>query len=264
MMQMKWIVTVMLCLGVASAIAQPKKEVRTGNKLYEEGKYEEASTAYEQALSKQPNYTPGLFNLGNSKYKLEDYEGARKIMDATAKTVTEKETQAAANYNIGNTYLKEKKYKEAVEAYKEALRKNPQDENAKYNLSYALEMLKNQQGGGENDKNKDKKDDENKKDKDKDKQEQNKDKNKDEQDKDKQDQQDKQDNKDEQNKEQDQQQQNEQDNKDEKEKRPQSQPSKLSEQQAEQLLKALQQEEKKLQDKMKKGKGVPVRVEKDW
>ncbi|MBW7913410.1 MAG: hypothetical protein H3C54_06870, partial [Taibaiella sp.] len=50
----------------------------------------------------------------------------------------------------------------------------------------------------------------------------------------------------------------------EKDKRPQPQPSKLSEQQAEQLLNALQQEEKKLQDKLKQGKAVPVKVEKDW
>ena len=254
MMRLKWTGTVLLCMVATAIFAQPKKEVREGNKLYKEQKYKEASEAYQKAVLKQPNYIPGLFNLGNAQYKQQQFEASRKIYEGTAKTATEKEQQAAANYNIGNTYLEEKKYKEAVDAYKQALRKNPQDEQAKYNLSYALQMLKKQQGGGGDDKNKneDKKD---KEDKDKqDKQDENKEDKKDENKDDKQDKKDKE-------------KEGEQDKKEEegeKDKRPQPQPSKLSEQQAEQLLNALQQEEKKLQDKMKKGKGVPVKVEKDW
>ncbi len=257
MRNMNWIGTIVLCLMVTVAFAQPKKEVREGNKLYKEQKYKEATAEYQKALQKQPSYIPGLFNLGNAQYQQKEFEGARKVFEGTAKTAPEKNQQSAANYNIGNTYLEEKKYKEAVEAYKEALRKNPQDEQAKYNLSYALEMLKNQQGGDGKDKNK--KDD--KKDKQDEKKDDKKDENKDKKDGENEEQ--KEDKKDKQ----DQQQQDQQDKKEEKEekdKRPQPQPSKLSEQQAEQLLKALQQEEKKLQDKMKKGKGVPVKVEKDW
>ena len=257
----KYLATVLLCMVVSGAYAQqPKKEVREGNKLYEQGKYKEATDAYGKALQKQPSYIPGLFNMGNAQYKQGQFEASRKIYEGTVKTSENKKQQAAADYNIGNTYLEEKKYKEAVEAYKNALRKNPEDEQAKYNLSYALEMLKNQQGGGGDDKNdkKDNKDDKENKDKNK---QDNKDENKD-----------KQDNKDQQNKEGDKDKKEEDnkeqqgDNKDEqqKEQRPESQPSKLSEQQAEQLLNALQQEEKKLQDKMKKGKAVPIKVEKDW
>ncbi len=255
MMLMKWMGTVMVCLVAVTALAQqPKKEVREGNNLYKQEKYKEAAEHYQKAVQKQPNYIPGLFNLGNSQYKQQQFEASRKIYEGTAMTAAEKNEQAAAHYNIGNTYLEEKKYKEAVEAYKNALRKNPQDEQAKYNLSYALEKLKNQQGGGGNDKNK------------------NEDK-KDQQNQDKQDKQDEnKDNKNEENKEdkkekEDQQQQDQQDKKEEqeeKDKRPQPQPSKLSEQQAEQLLNALQQEEKKLQDKLKQGKAVPIKVEKDW
>ncbi|MCB9047600.1 MAG: tetratricopeptide repeat protein [Chitinophagales bacterium] len=261
MRKMNWIGTIVLCLIASLAYAQPKKEVREGNKLYKEQKYKEATAEYQKAIQKQPNYIPGLFNLGNAQYKQKEFEASRKIYEGTAKTAKEKDEQAAANYNIGNTYLEEKKYKEAVEAYKEALRKDPQDEQAKYNLSYALQMLKNQQGGGGKDKNKN----EDKKDDKQDKQDKNKDENKDEN-KDKQDQENK-DKKDGDKDKQDQQQQDQQDkkgDKEEKEKRPKPQPSKLSEQQAEQLLNALQQEEKKLQDKMKQGKAVPIKVEKDW
>lgn len=262
---MRWMSTIILCMAFITTYAQPKKEVREGNKLYKEQNYKGAAEAYQKALMKKPNYTPGLFNLGNAQYKQQQFDASRKIYKGTAKTVKDKKIQAAANYNIGNTYMEEKKYKEAVEAYKEALRKNPQDEQAKYNLSYALEKLKQQQGGGgKNNKDKDKKDnkkDQQKKDKNKNEDQKNKD-----QQKDKQDQQNKDKQKDKQDK-QDQQQQNKDQkdkNKEKEEQRPQGQPSKLSKQQAEQLLNALQQEEKKLQDKLKKGKGVPVKVEKDW
>lgn len=261
MMKLSWIVTVLLCCAFTVVNAQPKKEVRKGNELYKEQKYDEASKQYSNALLKQPNYVPGLFNLGNTKYKQKNYDASRKVFEGTAKTATEKNDQAAAYYNIGNSYMEEKKWKEAVEAYKNALRRNPQDENAKYNLVYAMQMMKNQQGGGgDNKKNKDKKEDK-KDEKNKDKKDEKKDENKDQQN-----QENKEDNKDkkEDQQQKDQQQKNKEDKKDEKEKRPQGQPSKLSEKQAEQLLNALQQEEKKLQDKMKKGKGVPVKVEKDW
>ncbi|MCD6063420.1 MAG: tetratricopeptide repeat protein [Flavipsychrobacter sp.] len=242
------ILNIIFLFIVCTAHGQAKKSVREGNKLYEQQKYKEAAAAYQKALQKDPNYTPGLFNLGNSLYKQKQFDATRKAMATTAKVAKEQPVKSAAQYNVGNTYMEEKKWQEAVDAYKQALKNNPQDADAKYNLSYALAMLKKNGGGGGG---KDKQDKNDKGDKDKEQQDKNGDK-KDEQDKqDKQDQQ--QDQKDQQDKEQDKQDQ-----------RPQPQPSKLSEQQAEQLLNALQQEEKKLQDKMQKGKGTPVKVEKDW
>lgn len=248
-MRMRVIILNIVCLLVTcTANAQVKKAVREGNKLYEQKKYKEAAAAYQRALQKDPNYTPGMFNLGNSLYKQKQFDATRKAMTATAKMAKDQPVKSAANYNVGNTYMEEQKWQEAVDAYKQALRTNPQDADAKYNLSYALAMMKKNGGGGGG---KDKQDKNDKGNKDKQEQDKNGDK-KDEQDKqDKKDQQ--QDQKDQQDKEQDKQDQ-----------RPQPQPSKLSEQQAEQLLNALQQEEKKLQDKMQKGKAAPVKVEKDW
>lgn len=241
------ILTLAACIISCSAQAQTNKFVREGNKLYEQKKYKEAASDYQKALTKDPTYVPGLFNLGNTLYQQKQYDAARKVMNATAKTTTDKNSKAGVHYNIGNTYMQEQKWEDAVEAYKQALRNNPQDPDAKYNLSYAEEMLKkqNQDKKKNDDKNKDNKKDQQKKDQqDKDKKDKDKDKDKkDQQDKDQQDK----------NKDQDKDQQH-----------PQSQPSKLSQQQADQLLNALQQEEKKLQDKMQKAKGVPVKTEKDW
>lgn len=243
-----------LLLCCITVLAQEKRLVREGNQLYQQKKFKEAAAAYQQALQKNPAYVPGSFNLGNSLIQQNQLEAARKVMTATAKNAKAKEEQSGANYNIGNTYMQEQKWAEAVDAYKKALRKNPQDADAKYNLSYALAKMKqNQNGGGGKDKNKDNKDknDKNKDDKNKDKDK------KDQQDKNKQDQQDQKD------QQQDKNQGNgKEDQKDQQ--RPEPQPSKLTQQQADNLLKALQQDERKLQDKVQKGKGVPVKMEKDW
>lgn len=245
----RFVILSVLMIAIACNVhAQAKNMVREGNKLYEARKYKEAAASYQQALQKEPTYTPGMFNLGNALYKQKQYDAARKAMAATAKSAKDKPGKSAANYNIGNSYMEEQKWQEAVDAYKQALKNNPQDADAKYNLSYALAMMKKNGGGGGGDKDKQDKDDKGG-DKDKEQKDKEGDK-KDEQDKqDQQQQQDKQDQNDQQDKE---------------DKRPQPQPSKLSEQQAEQLLNALQQEEKKLQDKMQKGKATPVKVDKDW
>lgn len=251
-----YIAAILACMATLSYAQTNNSLILKGNKLYEEKKYKEASQEYEKALQKNPNNLPGIFNLGNSLYQQGQLDASRKVLAAAAKTANNKDAKGQANYNIGNTYMQEKKWEDAVDYYKQALRNNPQDADAKYNLSYAMEMMKKQNGGG----GKNNKDQKNKDQQNKDKQnQQNKDnKNKDQQNKDQQnkDQKDKGDqNKDQQNK--DQQDKNDQQH-------PQSQPSKLSEKQADQLLNALQQEEKKLQDKKQKEKGVPVRMEKDW
>lgn len=221
--------------GLASTIVKAQqKQVIEGNKLYGEKKYKEATKEYQNAIKKSPNYTPGIFNLGNALYQDKNYDASRKIFDGLAKKSNDAGLNAASNYNIGNTYMSEQKWQEAAEAYKQSLRRNPQDEEAKYNLSYALSKMKQQEN-----KNKDKKE-----------QQQNQNK---EQDNKKQ-----QDNTNQQNNKPDQ--QKEQNN----EQKPQPQPSKLNEKQAEQLLNALAQEEKKLHDKKEKGKAMKVKVDKDW
>ncbi len=237
---------IVLLSGTQSFAQQSKKLIAAGNQLYQSGKFKEASMLYNQALkSDTNNIAKSSFNLGNALYQQKQPEAARTAYETTAKKSTDKKENASANYNVGNTYMQEKKWEDAVDAYKKTLRNNPQDADAKYNLSYAKAMLKKEGGGKNKNKDKDKKDqdkkDQNKKDQDK------KDQNKKDQDK-KDEPKDNGDKKDEQ--------------KDDKERQPQ--PSKLSKQQAEQLLNALQQEEKKLQDKNKKVHGTPVKVEKDW
>jgi tetratricopeptide (TPR) repeat protein len=216
-----------LLLLSCSAYGQERSLVRKGNELYEQKKFAEAAAAYQKALQKQPMFVPGSFNLGNALIQQKQYEAARKVMNNTVKTSKDPAVQSGAQYNSGNTYMSEQQWKEAVEAYKQSLRKTPGDPDAQYNLSYALAKLKQQQ------------------------QEQ-----KDKDNKDKQQQPDKKDGKEDQ--------PQPKDGQDKEKERPQPQPSKLSEQQADNLLKALQQDERKVQDKMQQGKASPVKMDKDW
>ncbi|PQJ10673.1 hypothetical protein CJD36_011925 [Flavipsychrobacter stenotrophus] len=233
-------VLIMILLST-TAMAQNNTNtlLQQGNKLYDQKRYDEATANYLQALKKDPNNATGLFNLGSALYQKKQYDSSRKLMAATADAIKDKGGKSAAHYNIGNTYMAQRKWEDAIASYKNTLRNNPQDADAKYNLSYAEEMLKKDK----NDK------------KDKQKQDQQK-QDKPQQDKDKKD-------KDKKEK-QDQQKENDKDKKEQQDQQPQSQPSKLTEQQAEQMLNAVQQQEKKLQDKLKKEKGMRVKMDKDW
>jgi Ca-activated chloride channel family protein len=134
----KKIISILTILLAAASVvsAQSKKYLDEGNKLYKEGKYKKADSSYLKALGKSPNYTPAVFNLGNSKYQQQQFELARQTMMSAAVIAKDKETKAAAYYNIGNTYMKQKKWIDATEAFKKALREKPGDADAQYNLSY--------------------------------------------------------------------------------------------------------------------------------
>lgn len=223
--------------------------VREGNKLYNNLKFADAEIAYKKALSKKANYPKATYNLANSLYQQNRNKEALAEYEVLAKTTKNKAMKYEVFHNTGNTLMNEKKYQEAVEAYKNALRNNPKDEETRYNLALAQEMLKKQQQQNKNDKNdknkdknKDKKDDKNK-DQNKDNKDQNKD-SKDNQDKNK-------DNK---------------KDKDQNKKQPKKRPSQLSKQQMQQLLEAMNNEENKTQKKMnaKKEKGRKIKREKDW
>ena len=214
----------LLCCSSAAFAQTGNKYIRKGNELYQQKQYTDAEANYKKALEQNQQSDVGRYNLGNSLYEQKRYDDARTQYSNSVKLSKDKTVKSDANYNIGNTYMEGKKWEESIKAYKQSLKMNPADEEARYNLAYAQSMLKKQQQGGGGD-NKD-----NKENKDKDKK--------------KQDQQDKE--------------------KEQQDQKPQPQPSKLDKQEAERLLQALNQEEKKLQDKMKKVKGQPVQVEKDW
>ena len=135
---------VVLLLLPAVLWAQPgRKQVLQGNKLYEQGKYDEALVQYQDALIDDPGNLVAEFNVGNAQYKKKKYDEALKAYKK-ATALEDPLLRSQAYYNLGNTLYRLGKLPEAILAYKKALELNPNDEDAKYNLEYVRAKLKQQ------------------------------------------------------------------------------------------------------------------------
>lgn len=252
------------------AEAKAINHVYKANELINEDNYVEAEMAYRQAISNAPNKAVGAYNLAHSYYKKGSFDEALFRSQEAAKNAKTKDEKHRAFHNMGNILMQNKLCKEAVEAFKDALRNNPNDEETRYNYALAKECADEQKdGGGEDNKEDENKEEEkDKEDKEKkeneDKKEEEKD-NKDEGDKDKKDG----------DKEEDEKGKPKEDKKDDgkgkddknkKDKKPKPKPGQMSPQQIKNILEAMQNQEQKVQQKMnaEKQKGAKVKTEKDW
>lgn len=238
-----------------------------GNKLVGED-FASAEMEYRKAISESKSAVAAPYNLAHSYYKEGKLEESLLRHQQAARIATTKEEKHKAYHNIGNILMQNELCKEAVEAFKNALRNNPSDDETRYNLALAKECAKNEDGGGEDeDKKKDEQDqpkeDEQKKD--------------DQGDEKKEDQQEGEDDKKEGEEKEDEdgkpkdEKQKDKDNKGEgdkekKQQKPKPQPGKLSKQQIKNLLQAMNDKEQKVQEKInaKKQKGAKVKSDKDW
>lgn len=241
------------------------------NTLLEKDDFISAEMAYREAISEAPTETVGGYNLGTSQIIEGNLEEALYQLQKSAKAATSKSEKHQAFHNIGNILMQNKKCKEAVEAYKNALRNNPTDDESRYNLALAKDCAKQQEDQNQDD-NQDQDNQDENKDKDQDK-DQDKEGDKDDQkDKGDQDKQEGDDKKDEDGKPQDDKEDKGKENQDpgkdkeEKQQPPQPQPGQMSPQQMKNLLEAMNNNEAKVQEKMnaEKQKGVKVQTEKDW
>lgn len=242
---MKRIILYSLLTFTLGTFAQEKDNILPkANEEFNAKKYTDAEANYRISASKSPKKASASYNLGNAIYKInQPAEAGLSYLKAIEKSKTFSEKHKAY-FNLGNVCMKLKDYTRAVQAYKAALKNDPSDEETRYNFALAKKMLKDNppKKDDKKDKKKDKKDD--KKDKKDDKKEGDKDKKDDKKDGDKKD---------------------KKDNKSENGK-PKPEVAGISKQRLENLLEAVNNEEKKVQDKVNKNKvkGQPVRTEKDW
>jgi tetratricopeptide (TPR) repeat protein len=242
--------------GLGGLFAQEKdKTLPKANDEYAEKKFVDAEADYRISHSKFPKKAEASYNLGNAIYKQNQNSEAKFAYEKAIRNTTSRTQKHQAFHNLGNVFMKEKNYSEAVEAYKNALRNKPSDEETRYNYALAKKMLKENppKDDKKKDKDKDKKDDK-KDDKNKDKKDDKKDGDKDKKDdkgKDKDKPKDK---------------PGENDKKPGDNGQPKPAPGGISKQRLENLLDAVNNEEKKVQDKVnaQKVKGKPVKTEKDW
>jgi tetratricopeptide (TPR) repeat protein len=280
-MKFQWLFLIFLYVaGAWAQSADPKAEkalrdseglTREANQALASDSFYEAEANFRRAASKSAQNNIAPYNLGNALYNRENYGEAFGQFKQAGERSIEKSDKHKAFHNMGNVYMQQKEYKKAEEAYKEALRNNPKDEESRYNLALAKELGKNQQDNQQQ--NQDQKDDQEEKDQEE-KEEQNQDQNQDQNEGDNQENQqdqDKQqdgDSEKEENKEGDGEKKQEQDRKPENnEQQPQQQrPNQLSPQQIQNLLQAMENEEKKVKEKIdaQKVKGPQIKTEKDW
>jgi len=117
---------------------------RQGNKLYNQGRYDEALSAYQKAQVEQPDLAELHYNVGNTLHHKEDYQGAAaETLQGLSKA--DPDLRARAYYNLGNSFYRQGQFAEAVAAYKGALKLNPDDQDAKHNLELAQRRLDKQQ-----------------------------------------------------------------------------------------------------------------------
>lgn len=226
---------ILLMLLTVSAVAFGQKTdrdyLRSGNKLYKDSLFVKAEVDYRKALEVNPKSSAAMYNLGNALLMQQKAQEAMEQYQAASRLEKDKAKLAQIYHNMGVILQSSKKLPECIEAYKESLRNNPHDNETRYNLALAQKQLTDQQQNQNQDKQQEQKQDQKQ-----DEQQQNKD----QQDQDKKDQQ--------QNNQQQQQNQNE-----------------MSKENAEQLLNAAMQDEKNVQDKVKKQIQIQgKKLDKDW
>ena len=224
----KKVLTVVLVLIAMSVSAQTDRQyIRQGNKQFRSGDYPNAEVSYRKAIEKNPKNPQAVFNLGNALMAQKKDSAAVVQFESASKMETNPLRKAKAYHNMGVVCQSHKMYGEAIEAYKSALRLNPNDDETRYNLVLCKHQQQKQQQTqqqnqqGNNDQKKDDKKDQQKQD----------------------------------------QQQDKQDKKQQEQPKPQ-----MSKENAEQLLNAAIQNEKQTQDKLKKAQQQPQRraIQKNW
>jgi len=146
-------VAILALLAPADVVAQRGRgSVRDGNRLFNEGRFQEARERYLDALRESPTSPLIRFNEGNALYESAEFQQA---LDAYQQAIAAEDPslQAKAWYNLGNALYRQQMLQESVEAYRQALRSDPTDPDAKHNLEWVLQQMEQQQQQNQSDQN---------------------------------------------------------------------------------------------------------------
>ena len=221
-MKYKLLAFIMTLVPFVNISAQKEaRNVKEGNKQYVAQKFTEAQKFYEQGVADNSDSYSANFNLGNSLFRQKKYKEALEQYQKAATLTKEKKEIASAFHNVCNALMEEKNYEKSVEAYKNSLKANPKDDDTRYNLAVAQYLMKKQQ----------------------------------EQQKQQQQQQ---------KQEQQQQQQKQEQQQQQKQEQKQQQQPKMQQEQIEQILKALEQDERDVQERRKIQMGQRSKTDKEW
>lgn len=241
MRNIKYIIIAFALFVATGAMAQrsAREHIRRGNSLYADSIYDKAEVEYLKSLEKDSVGSIANYNLGNALLFQSKGNEAIEQYQIAAGNETDKAKLAQIHHNMGVILQGAKELEKAVEVYKQSLRENPHDHMTRYNLALAMHQLKQQQQQQQNQDNKDN-------------QEQ-------------QEQQQEQEQQEQQQEQQQQEQQQEQQQQEQQEQQQEQQEQEISKENAEQLLESAMQDEKEVQEKVKKLMQVKGRkLDKDW
>ncbi|MBS1947786.1 MAG: tetratricopeptide repeat protein [Bacteroidetes bacterium] len=119
--------------------------IKKGNRYYKEQKFDESQKAYKLALQQSPGNAPANYNLGNAEFRKNSFADAAKSYDDAIDGTKDSALKEQSYYNKGVAYIKQQKLEESIDAWKSALKLDPNDEEARDNLEKALRELKNKQ-----------------------------------------------------------------------------------------------------------------------
>ena len=227
-MLQKFYITALLLVATSITYAQKtdRDYLRSGNKLYSDSLFIKAEVDYRKALEINPKSTDAMFNLGNALLMQQKANEAMEQYQSVSKIEKDKSKLAQIFHNMGVILQSSKQYPQCIEAYKESLRNNPKDDETRYNLALAQKLLKDQEQQQQNQEQQQQQEQQ------QDQQEQNK----------------------------DQQEQNQKD-----QQQQQQNKNEMSKENAQQLLNAVMQDEKNVQDKVKKQIQIQgKKLDKDW
>lgn len=223
-----FIISLSHCLILSVSAQNVRDYIRWGNRQYRDSIFDKAQVQYQKGFEKDSNYVEIDYNLANSLLMQEQPKEAMRLYEKASKVEHDKGKRHMIFHNMGVILQSQKQFGPAIEAYKEALRNDPKDDETRYNLVLCQRQLKNQnqQGGGQDNKEGDKQE------KDQQKQEQ----------------------------------QKQEQKKDEQKQQQQQQENQMSKENAEQMLNAAMQNERQTQDKVKKQlqQAQPRRLQKQW
>lgn len=228
-LRIKYLLFIVFLLFTAGISAQKAERdyIRKGNRMFKDSMFVNAEVNYRKALENNPQSAVSMYNLGNTLSQQQKFKDAMEQYVAAGRIEKDKVKLSQIYHNMGVLFQAGKDYAQAVDAYKMSLRNNPSDHETRYNLALAQKMLKEQQKNQNQDQNKEKKQDQ---------------------------------------KEEKQNDQKKEDKKDQKPPQPEKKENEMSKENAEKLLNSVMQDEKNVQDKVKKQQKViqSGRLEKDW
>lgn len=236
---------IILLLAASASYGQTvRSHVKSGNEAYEKTKFADAEAEYKKALELDPKSLEAQFNLGNAYYKQQRFDEAQRSYGTTIAASQSPGGRSMAYYNLGNALFRSNKLHESIEAYKQALRLNPADDDARYNYQLAKDRLKQQNQQQQSGQNKQQNQQQDKKDQ----QQQNSNQQRDQKDQ----------------QQQPQPEQSKQDKLNQQQSQAQQQKTQMPKEQADRILEALRNNEKDLQKQLRKRAAARVYIEKDW